>query len=62
MVRASLEQLLVGKVTPPVTELRWIWDAMRPGYQAIFTGRKTAAEAAADMQALAEKLIRENRN
>ncbi len=61
MVRASLEQLLVGKVTPPVTELRWIWDAMRPGYQAIFTGRKTAVEAARDMQALAEKLIRENR-
>ena len=61
MVRASLEQLLVGKMTPPVTELRWIWDAMRPGYQAIFTGRKTAAEAAQEMQALAEKLIRENR-
>lgn len=62
MVRASLEQLLVGKATPPVTELRWIWDAMRPSYQAIFTGRKTASEAAGDMQALAEKLIRENRN
>ncbi len=61
MVRASLEQLLVGRVTPPVTELRWIWDAMRPGYQAIFTGHKTAAEAAKEMQDLAEKLIRENR-
>ncbi len=61
LVRASLEQLLVGKVTPPVTELRWIWDAMRPGYQAIFTGRQTPAEAAKNMQQLAEKLIRENR-
>ncbi len=61
LVRASLDQLLVGKVTPPVTELRWIWDAMRPGYQAIFTGRQTPEEAAKRMQQLAEKLIRENR-
>ncbi|MBN1560029.1 extracellular solute-binding protein, partial [candidate division KSB1 bacterium] len=61
IVRMSLQQLLVGKVTPPVTELRWIWDAMRPGYQAIFTGRQTPAQAARGMQELAEKLIRENR-
>ena len=60
-VKASLDQLLVGKVTPPNTEMRWIWDAMRPGYQAIFTGQQSPAEAAAGMQALAEKLIRENR-
>jgi len=61
IVRASLNQLLHGVVTPPVTELRWIWDAMRPGYQAIFTGRQGAEEAAQGMQKLAEKLIRENR-
>ncbi len=61
LVRSSLNQLLVGRVTPPVTELRWIWDAMRPGYQAIFTGRQTPQEAAKGMQELAEKLIRENR-
>jgi len=61
LVKSSLNQLLVGRVTPPVTELRWIWDAMRPGYQAIFTGRKSAKEAARDMQKLAEQLIRENR-
>lgn len=60
-VKASLDQLLVGKVTPPVTELRWIWDAMRPGYQAIFTGQQSPQQAAAGMQKLAEKLIRENR-
>jgi maltose-binding protein MalE len=46
---------------PPVTEMRWIWDAMRPGYQAIFRGARTPEQAASDMQALAEKLIRENR-
>ncbi len=61
LVRASLDQLLVGKVTPPVTELRWVYDAMRPGYQAIFNGRMSPEEAAKDMQNLAEKLIRENR-
>ncbi len=61
IVKASLDQLRVGRVTPPVTELRWIYDAMRPGYQAIFTGQKTPEEAAAGMQQLAEKLIRENR-
>ena len=61
LVRASLDQLLVGRVTPPVTELRWIWDAMRPGYQAVFRGRETPRQAAANMQKLAEKLIRENR-
>ncbi len=61
LVKSSLNQLLVGRVTPPVTELRWIWDAMRPGYQAIFTGRRSAEKAAQDMQKLAEQLIRENR-
>jgi len=61
IVRMSLNQLLVGKVTPPVTELRWIWDAMRPAYQGIFTGRQTPEQAAQSMQELAEKLIRENR-
>jgi arabinogalactan oligomer / maltooligosaccharide transport system permease protein len=60
-VKASLDQLLVGRVTPPVTELRWIWDAMRPGYQAVFRGRETPRQAAQNMQNLAEKLIRENR-
>jgi len=46
---------------PVVTELRWIWDAMRPSYQSIFTGQVSPAQAAKDMQALAEKLIKENR-
>jgi len=61
LIKQSLSQLMVGKVTPPVTELRWVYDAMRPGYQAIFTGSKKPAQAAADMQKLAETLIKENR-
>ncbi len=58
---ASLEQMKVGRLMSPVTEMRWIWDAMRPSYQAIFSGRVTALEAARQMQELALKLIKENR-
>ena len=61
LIRSSFYQLEVGKVMPVVTELRWIWDAMRPSYQAIFTGKVTPAQAALNMQELAETLIRENR-
>jgi len=61
LVKASLNQMIVGKLMSPVTEMRWIWDAMRPSYQAIFTGEKTPEQAARDMQKLALKLIRENR-
>ncbi len=61
LVQASLNQMVVGHLMSPVTEMRWIWDAMRPSYQAIFTGEKTPEQAARDMQKLALKLIRENR-
>jgi maltose-binding protein MalE len=61
LYQAALDQMKVGKPMPVVTELRWIWDAMRPAYQGIFTGRYTPEEAAEEMQKLAEKLIRENR-
>ncbi len=61
LYQAAIDQMLVGRAMPVVTELRWIWDAMRPAYQGIFTGTYTAEDAAAEMQKLAEKLIRENR-
>ena len=61
LIRNSIYQLEVGSLMPVVTELRWIWDAMRPSYQSIFTGRKTPVQAALEMQQLAEKLIKENR-
>jgi arabinogalactan oligomer / maltooligosaccharide transport system permease protein len=61
LLQKSIDQIQVGKLMPVVSELRWIWDAMRPSYQAIFTGGKTAEEAAEDMQKLAMKLIKENR-
>jgi len=61
LIRASLDQLLVGRPMPVVTEMRWIFDAMRPAYQGIFTGQVTPQQAVEQMQKLAEKLIRENR-
>jgi arabinogalactan oligomer / maltooligosaccharide transport system permease protein len=61
LASASLSQMQVGRPMSSVTEMRWIWDAMRPSYQAIFTGRVTAEQAAQEMQDLALKLIKENR-
>lgn len=61
LVHASLEQLMKGRIMPPVTEMRFIWDAMRPPYQGIFTGQFTPAQAAEQMQKLALKLYKENR-
>lgn len=61
LIQASIDQMEVGRPMPVVTEMRWIWDAMRPGYQAIFTGQQTPEQAARSMQGLAIQLIRENR-
>ncbi len=57
----AVDQMMVGKPMPVMTEMRWIWDAMRPAYQGIFTKQITPEQAAAEMQHLAEKLIAENR-
>jgi len=61
LINNAIDQLMVGKPMPVVTEMRWVFDAMRPAYQAIFTGGMNARQAAANMQNLAERLIRENR-
>ena len=44
---------------PVAPEVRAIWDAMRPSYQAVLAGTKTAEQAARDMQALALQRIAE---
>ena len=59
--QAAVDQMSVGREMPVITEMRWVWDAMRPAYQGIFPGRYTPAEAAREMQELADKLISENR-
>ena len=58
----ALDQMMVGRPMPVFTEMRWIWDAMRPAYQGIFTNQISPREAATQMQELALKLIKENRD
>ncbi|HZY11068.1 MAG TPA: extracellular solute-binding protein [Bacteroidota bacterium] len=59
ILHASQQQITLGKPMPIIAELRAIWDAMRPSYQAVLGGAKTPEQAAADMQVLAEKKIEE---
>lgn len=54
-MRNSLAQIEVGKPMPVVPELRAIWDAMRPAYQAVLGGTIDAEQAAEQMQRVAEK-------
>jgi maltose-binding protein MalE len=55
----SQKQIDLGKPMPVVPELRAIWDAMRPPYQAVLGGAMTPEQAAAAMQELATKKIAE---
>ncbi len=55
----SQRQIEYGKPMPVVPELRAIWDAMRPSYQAVLGGVKTAQVAARDMQEMALRKIKE---
>ncbi len=59
ILRNSRLQIERGKPMPVVPELRAIWDAMRPSYQAVLNGTKTAKQAARDMQELAVRKIAE---
>jgi arabinogalactan oligomer/maltooligosaccharide transport system permease protein len=49
-LQASLAQLKNGRLMPVETELRAVWDAMRPPYQALLGGAMTPDAAAAAMQ------------
>lgn len=55
----SQKQIDIGKPMPVVPELRAIWDAMRPSYQAVLGGVKTPEIAARDMQQMALRKIAE---
>ncbi len=59
IMRNSALQIEHGRPMPVVPELRAIWDAMRPSYQAVLGGAKTPEQAARDMQDLALRKIRE---
>lgn len=55
----SAKQIERGRSMPVVPELRAIWDAMRPGHQAVLGGAKSPEQAAKEMQDLAIIKIRE---
>ncbi len=59
IVRESEYQMEVGRPMPIVPELRAIWDAMRPSYQAVLGGTESPERAAKDMQKSAIEKIRE---
>lgn len=61
LLAASRRQVDKGRLMPIVPEMRAVWDAMRPAYQSCLAGRLTPAEAAAEMQARAERLMKEMR-
>jgi len=57
VLKGSADQMIVGRPEPTGSELRCIWDAMRPAMQAVLAGNKPPEEAAADMQEAAEICI-----
>jgi arabinogalactan oligomer/maltooligosaccharide transport system permease protein len=59
ILKNSALQIRRGRTMPVVPELRAIWDAMRPAYQAVLGGASTPEEAARDMQELALRKIKE---
>jgi len=59
IVRDSDYQMEVGRPMPIMPELRAVWDAMRPSYQAVLGGTATPQEAAREMQEAAVQKIRE---
>jgi maltose-binding protein MalE len=59
ILKNSKLQIEHGRPMPVVPELRAIWDAMRPSYQAVLAGTMSAEQAAKEMQALALRRIKE---
>ena len=46
-----------GRLMPLVTEMRAVWDAMKPPYQSLMAGNLSAADATRQMQLEAERKI-----
>lgn len=59
ILKNSLLQIQRGKPMPAVPEMRAVWDAMRPGYQAVMGGALSPEAAARQMQILAVRKIRD---
>lgn len=59
LLQASMDQITVGKPMPMETEMRAVWDAMRPQLRAVVTGKTTPDQAAKAMMVDALKKISE---
>ena len=60
VLAGSMAQLANGKGSPAAPEMRCAWDAMRPNLEAVMSNSVTPADAAAAMQAEAEKCVAES--
>jgi arabinogalactan oligomer/maltooligosaccharide transport system substrate-binding protein len=61
VLKASMDQLLVGRPMPAATEMRAVWDAIRPLYARVLSGGMSPSEAPAKMQGEALSKIAEMR-
>ena len=59
ILRNSLLQISHGRAMPVVPQMRAVWDAVRPSYQAVMGGAESPEKAAHDMQVLVERKIRD---
>ncbi|MFA6317128.1 MAG: extracellular solute-binding protein [Elusimicrobiota bacterium] len=59
ILRASMEQILAGKPMPMATEMRAVWDSVRPHLGRAINKKATPAEAVAKMQSEAVSKIKE---
>lgn len=59
LLRASMDQIFVGKPMPMATEMRAIWDTMRPHFGKVLSRKETSKEAADQMQLDAVQKIKE---
>ena len=57
ILAGSMEQLSHGRGSPAAPQMRCAWDAMRPNLEAVMANSATPADAAAAMQAEAEKCV-----
>jgi arabinogalactan oligomer/maltooligosaccharide transport system substrate-binding protein len=58
-LKASMDQLLVGRPMPMATEMRAVWDAVRPLFGKVLSDQMSVDEAVARMQKDAESKIQE---
>ena len=59
ILQNSILQIARGRAMPVVPQMRAVWDAMRSSYQAVMGGAKSPEQAAKEMQAQANRKIRD---